>query len=105
MFSKRHILRIFQKHLIHGNVPAVLKLFDLFKKCIDFFECSSEKVSDELLSSIKILFKIFEGIISVFGNVDISLSDQLLKLSTLSHMLFYLAPNLFLANYITTFKE
>ena len=63
-------------------MPAVLKLFDLFKKCIDFFECSPEKVSDELLSSIKILFKIFEGIISVFRNVDISLSYQLLKRST-----------------------
>ena len=92
LFKKAHVKNVSEAldPSDRQNVPAVLKLLDLFKKCIDFFECSPEKVSDELLSSIKILFKIFEGIISVFGNVDISLNNQLLKLSTLSHMLFYL---------------
>lgn len=71
------------------NVPAVLRLVELLNECVSKIQDSTNQVCCELLDSIHILITVFDGILCVFSSLTINLSDQLRKLSTLSHVLFY----------------
>ena len=71
------------------NVPAVLKLVEKLNECIAKLQNSDDQVCRELIHSIQILSKIFDGILCMFSSPAINLCDQLEKLSTLSHILYH----------------
>ena len=71
------------------NVPAVLKLVEKLNQCLSIIEYSDNQICKELKYSIHILSKIFDGILCVFSSPTINLSEQLQKLSTLSHIMYH----------------
>lgn len=71
------------------NVPAVLNLFKSVNACIIFHQNSDDQICCELLGSLKILEKMFDGICCFFSSPKIHLAEQLRKLSTLSHILYH----------------
>ena len=50
----------------------------------------SHKLPDELVQGVKLVWHIFDGIISIFGQVNVSLDQQLKNLSMLAHILLNL---------------
>ena len=63
------------------NVPAVLNLVKSLKACIIFHQNSDDQVCCKLLASLKILEKIYDGIVCLFSSPKI--------FSTLSQVLYH----------------
>ena len=71
------------------NVPAVLKLVEKINECISEMENCDDQIYKELRKSVTILVYIFDGIICIFSSPKINLCDQLMRLSTLAHILYH----------------
>ena len=71
------------------NVAAVLNLFKALDESLQFCENSNDQVLSELKQPIKILYSMFDGILSIFCDPTINLGKQLVKLSKLAHILLY----------------
>ena len=89
------------------NVSAVLNLVKSLKACIIFHRNSDDQVCCELLGSLKILQKIFDGIVCVFSSPKIHLAEQLRNFQ--HYCTFYITKHmshhLFLSNFTMIYRE